>query len=369
MATPIIRFARTVDGVQIAFSAVGEGPPLVICDGPFQPLRMGWHAGVAGRIAEWFRVVRLDHRGTGASDRDALPHGLNAQVLDLEAVAREVAPDRFALCGFSHGAHAAIAFAARHPEQVTQLVIYGSPGPNQTPRSAQQRSYDDAFDHLLEQALARDNLFARRAFAMALIPSAPLRELDAFASEFVAHISIDVMLAYNAASRASTIELLAPRIAAPTLVMHVATDPLEEVAGGQRMAALIPGAQFLSLEGRDHLLRVGQPEADTFIARVVEFVGAPVQPATQQAIVDRSGARASGERMSPASPDDLTPRERQVIELLARGDSNQEIARALGLSVRTVERHVGNLYTKIDARGRADAIAYAFQHGLMDSGG
>ena len=308
------------------------------------------------QLEESFQLIRLDHRGTGASERDTLPDGLHSQVLDLEAVADQAALDRFVLCGFSHGAHADIAFAARHPERVSEHIIYGSPGPYQTPRSAQQQAYDVAFDRLLEQALARDNLFARRAFTMALMPSAPLPELDTFARAFVEHITAEAMLAYNAASRASTVELLAPSIAAPTLVMHVAADPLEEVIGGQRIAALIPGTQFLALEGADHLLRAGQPEADRFVSQVLEFVGSPARPSPVQ-------------RTSSTLQIDLTTRERQAIALLARGDSNREIARALGISVRTVERHLSNLYAKIDARGRADAIAYAFQHGLVDSGG
>ncbi|MCZ6707606.1 MAG: alpha/beta fold hydrolase [Chloroflexi bacterium] len=347
MATPVIQFARAADGVQIAFAAVGDGRPLVLCDGPFQPLRRGWSQGIADRLAGWFQVVRLDHRGTGRSDRQAQPEGLASQVLDLEAVVDEIGAGPFALCGYSHGAHAAIAFAARHPERVTHLVIYGAPGPNQTPRSAQQQQYDAAFDRLLEQALMEENLFARRAFAMAMIPSASLPDLDQYAEEFVEHITAGVMLAYNDASRASTIELVAPDVTAPTLVLHVAADPLEEFAGGQRLAALIPGARLLSLDGTDHLLRANQPETETFVAELVNFVGAP----------------AEAKPTSPAS--ELTPREREVIELLARGDSNQEIAHALGLSVRTVERHVENLYRKIAARGRADAIAYALRHDLV----
>ncbi len=354
MTTPIIRFARTADPCEIAFSVSGEGSPLVVCDGPFQPLRTGPPQGVTTQLAQSFQLIRFDHRGTGASQRDTLPEGLDSQVLDLEAVVDQVAPERFALCGYSHGSHAAIAYAARHPDRVSQLIIYGSPGPHQTPRSPEQLAYDEAFDRLLEQALTRDNLFARRAFTMALMPSAPLPELDAFASAFVEHISTEVMLAYNAASRASTIELLAPNVTAPTLVMHATADPLEEVAGGQRIAALIPGAQFITLPGTDHLLRAGQPAADTFISRLIEFVGAPV-PATEEA------------RTQSLPAVDLTPREREVITLLSRGDSNQEIARALDLSVRTIERHLANLYAKIDARGRADAIAYAFQHSLTNA--
>ena len=346
MATPVIQFARAADGVQIAFAAVGGGRSLVLCDGPFQPLRRGWSQGIAGRLAGWFHVVRLDHRGTGRSDRQAKPEGLVSQVRDLEAVVDEIGVGPFVLCGYSHGAHAAIAFTARHPERVTHLVIYGAPGPHQTPRSTQQQEYDAAFDRLLKQALTEDNLFARRAFAMAMIPSASLPDLDQYAEDFVEHITAEVMLAYNDASRASTIELVAPNVTVPTLVMHVAADPLEDFAGGQRLAALIPGARLLSLDGTDHLLRGNQAETETFVAELVDFVGAPPE----------------AKPTSPAS--DLSPREREVIEFLARGDSNQEIAHALGLSVRTVERHLANLYRKIEARGRADAIAYALRHGL-----
>jgi pimeloyl-ACP methyl ester carboxylesterase/DNA-binding CsgD family transcriptional regulator len=360
MSTPTIRFTSTQDGVNIAFSSVGDGLPLLVCDGPFQPLRTAWDHGVAQRLTEAFRAVRLDHRGTGASQRGALPDELSTQVVDLEAVVSEDALERFALCGYSHGAHAAIAFATRHPEQVTQLIIYGSPDPHQTPRSARQQAYDDAFDRLLEQALEGDNLFARRAFAMALMPTVPLPEIDEFAAGFVEHITADVILAYNAASRASTVELLAPSVAAPTLVMHASADPLEEVAGGQGIVALIPGAQFLALESSDHLLRTGQPEFEAFITCIRDFVDAPTQPGAGS----RSLNGNSQERGAASTPDDITPRERRVINLLVHGDSNQEIAQALDLSIRTVERHLGNLYAKINARGRADVIAYAFQHDL-----
>jgi DNA-binding NarL/FixJ family response regulator len=69
---------------------------------------------------------------------------------------------------------------------------------------------------------------------------------------------------------------------------------------------------------------------------------------------------------APAYPDGLTEREVDVLRLIAAGRSNREIADELVLSVRTVERHITNLYGKIDARGKADATAYALGHGLAE---
>jgi pimeloyl-ACP methyl ester carboxylesterase/DNA-binding CsgD family transcriptional regulator len=313
-----------------------------MCDGPFQPLRGGWEAGAASALVQRFRVVRFDHRGTGASRREAIPTVLNEQVMDLEAVVAAVTDQPVALLGYSHGGHAALTFAARHPERVNHLIVYGSPGPYQTERSAEQIKYDRMFDDLLWQGFERKNLLAQRTFAMAFVPTAPTETIDRAAADLVDHMSTEAVLAYNDASRSSTVEDVLPAIVTRTLVCHRPDDPLEFVDGGQQIASLIRGARFQALAGSDHLLRQGQPELEEFARCVTEFV---LGKATDR-------------------PDGLTGRELEVLRLVASGKRNVEIAETLVISPATVTRHVSNILKKTVLSNRTELARYAARRHL-----
>ncbi len=342
MAAPVIQYAESSDRLTLAYSVVGSGPLLVMCDGPFQPLRGGWESTAASKLIQRFRVVRLDHRGTGVSDREAIPTRLDEQVVDLEAVVAAVTDQPVALLGYSHGGHAALTFAARHPERVTHLIVYGSPGPYQTERSAEQIKYDRMFDDLLWQGFERKNLLAQRTFAMAFVPTAPIETIDRVAASLVEHMSTEAVLAYNNASRSSTVEDVLPAIVTPTLVCHRPGDPLEFVEGGQQIASLIRGARFQALAGSDHLLRQGQPELEEFARCVTEFV---------------LGTAAD-------RPDGLTDRELEVLRLVASGKRNVQIAETLVISPATVTRHVSNILNKTVLSNRTELARYAMRHDL-----
>jgi DNA-binding CsgD family transcriptional regulator len=139
---------------------------------------------------------------------------------------------------------------------------------------------------------------------------------------------------------------LAPRVAAPTLVLHARDDAVVPFEEGRRLAGLIPDARFVPLEGRNHILLADEPAWAGFVSEVHAFLGIPaVHPA-------------------PGLPS-LSPRELEVLELVATGSNNEEIAARLFLSVRTVERHLSNVYAKLGVSGKAARAAAAARYSVL----
>ena len=143
-------------------------------------------------------------------------------------------------------------------------------------------------------------------------------------------------------------------MAARTLVLHPREMTQIPVGMAQSLAIALPRGRLVLLEGAQPVLFTGHP--DKIVSLLTSFFRAGVEPAETPAAV------AAGRPVPPW--DGLSPRELEVLGLLAAGESNSQIARRLGLSTHTVERHVANLYRKIGARGRADATAYALRNGL-----
>jgi DNA-binding CsgD family transcriptional regulator len=153
---------------------------------------------------------------------------------------------------------------------------------------------------------------------------------------------------------------LAENVVVPTLVLHRRSDLAVAFEDGRRLAAMLPNARLVPLEGDVHLPFLG--DSDALVRAILDFCGEPAAVKTPAT----SGLATSAPLPAsvPTAADGLSPREMQVLRLLAAGESNKEIAAALAVSVATAERHIANLYGKIGARGRADAIAYAHRHGL-----
>ena len=348
-----IRFCHSVDGVRIAYATVGSGPPLVKAANYLTHLERDWEGPVWRHwlegLAETHTLVRYDERGCGLSDWEVDDLSVDAWVSDLEAVVDATALDRFPLLGISQGAAISLAFAARHPDKVSRLVLYGGYARGRLRRapSAEQRTEAETMINAIRVGWGRENPAFRRLFSTQLMPDADA-EQAAWLDE-LARISATPENAARMERAFYEIDVteLAERIAVPTLVLHArgdATIPFEE---GRRLAALIPGAEFVPLESRNHVLLDGEPAWRHFLDEVRRFLGT--------AGTDSIASRPFSE---------LTPREVEVLDLIARGLSNGQIAERLFVSEKTVRNHITRIFSKLGVTRRAEAIVLARDAGM-----
>jgi DNA-binding CsgD family transcriptional regulator/pimeloyl-ACP methyl ester carboxylesterase len=349
---PSISYARSSDGVSLAFTVVGDGPALVFVPWvPFSNLRMEREnpllRSVYEQMAQRLTLVHYDGRGTGHSQRDVTDLSLEAMVSDLEAVIDRAGLAEVSLLGQYNSCPHAIAYAARHPERVNRMVLFGGSARGWNAMSARQTQ---ALLSLIEQDW---DLFADTAAHQWLGWSAG-ETGRAMADGIRAAVTPQIARAtMQAASAVDATELL-PRVAARTLVLHPRDMSQIPVDVARSLAMDLPRGRLVVLEGKQPVLFPEDPAE--VVSLLVGFFCDGIEPAE----VPQAGA--GGRSMAPS--DALSPRELEVLRLVAAGESNSQIARRLGLSTHTVERHVANLYRKIGARGRADATAYALRSGL-----
>src|SRR5664279_719969 len=361
-----IRFARSADGVRIAFARVGQGPPLVIATCWLShleydlesPVWRHWVTGMAG-IAT---TIRYDERGFGLSDWHVPDFALESRIKDLEAVIDAAGLESFALLGMSQGGPVAIAYALRHPERVTRLILHGSYtaslGP--TPESAE---LEDAFTRMIEVGWARPEGRFRRVFTDMLMPGATPEQMTWVDDLMRMSTSTANAVAFRRQRRDVDVGELLPHVDLPTLVLHARGDQMNEFSEGRRLAAEIPGARLVTLESDNHVLLADEPAWPVFLDEVTEFL----EPDRRSAHAGRSRnglsrtgpARNGQSRYSAQALGGLTTREREVLELVAAGLDNRDIAATLTLSVRTVERHLQTIYRKLDLTGSAQRTAAA----------
>ena len=346
---PQLAFATSADGTVIAWSSVGVGPALVHLPGvPFSNFEAEWRSPTLreaySELARDLRFIQFDGRGTGRSQRDVSDLGLEAMLSDIEAVVDAAGLRRFALLGFYASVPHAIAYAARHPERMSQLILFGGSShgwhpmtgaPIQALLSLIERDWttfaESAAHAWLGWPAGGEGRLAAEWFRTATTPGTARATLKAAAT-------MDV-----------TGELATVRC--PTLVLHRAGATVVTIEDSTSLAEVIPGGRLLVLEGTS---------AGLF------FEGAGVIiPAIVELVTGRAPSPPAGDALPRGGTTQrLTPRELEVLRLIAAGESNGQIAASLDRSINTVERHVANLYRKIDARGRADATAYAIRNGL-----
>jgi pimeloyl-ACP methyl ester carboxylesterase/DNA-binding CsgD family transcriptional regulator len=349
-----VRFCTSFDGTRIAFAVSGEGPPLVRAPHWFTHLEHDW-TNPAMRpwvedLSKRYRLLRFDQRGTGLSDREVPGISFEAHVRDLEAVIDAAGFDRFALLGLSQGAASAVRYAAGHPGRVSHLILHGG-----FARGWLRRGYTGAaIDRrqtqlkLIELGWGGDDPSFRQVFSNQFMPDAPQEAIRAFNDFMPLTASAQNAAAIFAENNKIDVQDDARRIGCPTLVVHGRGDlrvPFEE---GRLLAGLIPGARFVGLETRNHLMMQDEPAWRDFVAALDDFY-------------------ASRPGSSTTAFPSLTAREREILDLLAEGRDNAQIAACLGLSEKTVRNNVTHIFDKIEVENRSQAIVLAREAGLGSS--
>jgi DNA-binding CsgD family transcriptional regulator/pimeloyl-ACP methyl ester carboxylesterase len=351
-----ISYTRGRDGVTLALAVRGEGPPLVLAPWvPFSNLQMDYGNPlmrlVYEQLATRVRLFQYDGRGTGHSQRDVTDLSHEAMVSDLEAVVDHARLTEFSLLGqYTSCAHV-LAYAARHPKRVKRIALFGGSARTWDVLSAVQTQ---VLLSLIEQDWS---MFADTAAHQWLgwsAGDAGRATAEAIRQAVTPHVARATLQAASATDVTADLA----RVQAPTLVLHRRGAPQIPIEVSESLAHSLPQGRLVILEGdRPHLFL---DDPDRVARMLLDFFINGVEPSGLAAArLDTTHAGAAR-----VSPSELSPREVEVLRLLAAGESNAQIARRLNLSPHTVERHVANIYRKINARGRADATAYALRHAL-----
>jgi pimeloyl-ACP methyl ester carboxylesterase/DNA-binding CsgD family transcriptional regulator len=296
------------------------------------------------------RLVRHDLRGCGLSDREPVELGIDAWVADLEAVVEAAGLERFVLFGICQGAGIAAAFAARHPERVRRLVLYGSylRGALAIDMNSAAAREAKILGELIASGWGRGTPAFRELFARLLMPDAPDSSSRVFAEMERESASPEMARRLWLAFHTLNIDEEVARIRAPTLVAHATGDAVVPFEHGRRMAARIEGAQFVRLESPNHILQPHEPAWPRLWGEVHRFLAREADDAWSE----------------DGSVVGLTSREREVLDLLARGLDNRGIAERLGIASKTVRNHVTHLFSKLGVRRRAEAVVRAREAGF-----
>ena len=270
-----IRFCTTSDGVRIAYATTGQGPPIVRVLGWFTHVEYEWQNP---RIRQWtegltaqLSLTRYDGRGMGLSDRDVSDFSFEAYVRDLEAVVDALGVEQVALYGISQGGPTAIMYASLHPERVSHLIVYGSA--IRPPRTFSEDQRDTMLS-FVRQGWGSDLPAHRQFFTSLFIPDADMEAIEAFNEMQRMSADADTVVAMLS-ERPDRSDLL-PNVAVPTLVIHRRGDAAIPFELGREIAAGIPGARFLPLDGRNHapLAESDTPVLETITNAIQEFIGA-----------------------------------------------------------------------------------------------
>ena len=293
-------------------------------------------------------MTRYDGRGCGLSDRAVKDLSFDANLRDLEAVADAAGLKRFVLLGCCQGSGLAIAYAARHPERVSNLVLYGAFARGRLKRnpSAQDIEEADMMLKLVELGWGRENPAFRQVYTTMFIPDSTPEQFRWFTDLQRMSTSPENAVGLIRGFDGMDVTELLPKVNCPTLVLHARNDARVPFAEGRMVASSIPGAEFVTLESCNHILLEHQPAWKQFLAEIARFVHGQAEDAARTAFSE------------------LTEREREVLELIARGLDNAAIASQLSLRPKTVRNHINGIFDKLNVPNRAQAIVRAREAGM-----
>lgn len=295
-----IKFCRTPDGVNLAYAITGSGPRLVKAANWLTHVDYDWHSPVWRHwlvdLSVRHQLIRYDERGCGLSDRDVPEHTFEAWISDLETVVDAAGLDRFPLLGISQGGPVAIAYAARHPERVSHLVIYGSYAQG---RRARATTESDLRLHQLQIDLARngwgiDDPAFRQVFTAQFMPGGSRELWDAFNDLQRQTTSPENAARVLSVTGGIDVVGLAPLVKAPTLVLHARDDHRPPFEQGRLLASLIPDSRFVALDSSNHILLEDEPAWPVFMAELEAFLATPDRRGAGARAASGASTRTSG---------------------------------------------------------------------------
>jgi len=273
-----IRFSAAGDGTRLAYAVSGAGPPLVKAANWLSHLAYDWESPVwrhwLAELSRRFRLVRYDERGCGLSDWDVGRFSFDDWVDDLEAVVDAAGLDRFPLLGISQGGPVAIAYAVRHPERVTHLVLLGSyaQGRRKSAPTPDELALTDARVEIVRLGWGRPDPAYRQIFVSRFLPEATQEQWRSF--DELQRRSTSADNAWRFVDEFANIDVtnLAPRLTVPTLIMCSRREPDNRFEQSRLLAALIPKSRLVPLDSSNHLLPEHDPAWKHFLAEIDRFL-------------------------------------------------------------------------------------------------
>ena len=277
-----IGYCTTSDGVRIAFSVMGKGPPIIRTSHWMTHVEHDLDSLILRHVLLYLalhhELISFDARGEGMSQRDIETLSFDDWLADLDAVVEASGHERFTLFGASQGAATAVAYAVKHPERVNHLILYGGFANNRL-RWDNKEALDLARG-LIRQGWGSKQDAYRQWFTSRFLPEGSADQFRYFNK--MQRMSASPEIAEKHLMAAATIDVtpLLPKVQAPTLVLHCTGDIVASVECGREMAAGIPGARFVPLPGKNHMLLAGSPAHRIFADAIAEFLGDPPPPRT-----------------------------------------------------------------------------------------
>lgn len=352
-----IRFCTAPDGVKLAYATSGDGPPLVMSATWLTHLEHQWRS-LAWRpwldaFARTNTILRYDSRGCGLSDRDVRDLSFEKWISDLECVVDASGLRKFSLLATCQGGPIAIEYAARHPERVEKLVLYGTYARGRLRWSDQPLEMTKArvLLDLTRLGWAQQNHAFMQVWASAFQPGGTLDHMRSWGEQQRAATSAETAARLLEIGWNVDVVAAARRVKCPVLILHPERDGVVPIDEGRLLASLIPGSRFVPLDTDNHMPLAEEPAWRRLVDEVQQFL--------QEAPAAASSSNGHGFPLG-----DLTPRERDVLDGIAQGLNNAEIALALDLSEKTVRNHITRILDKTGVEHRYQAIVLAREAGL-----
>jgi pimeloyl-ACP methyl ester carboxylesterase len=334
-----VRFCTMPGGARVAYATVGHGPALVLPAAWIGHLELQWQDPALRRfllpLAARRTVVQYDKPGCGLSDAWPDRLGFDGSVEVLRGVVDHLELDRFDLLGISEAGAVSLAYAARYPDRVGRLVVYGGYA------DGHQIGTPDVRTAVVGMVRAHWGL-GSDVLADLFLPDASA-EMRAHFTRLQRHSATGEFAGELLAQCYEThVDDVLDQVKAPTLVLHRRDDRAIPYRLGRDLAARVPGARLMSLPGRSHFPYAG--DSGSVVRAILEFLG----------------------ETADAVPAGLTPRQLEVAALVAEGLTNRQIAQRLGIEERSAEGHVERIRLRLGVTSRSQIAAWWARGGHGD---